>query len=113
MASFKKMMPYFCNDLSDFIHTTFASWLGIGSGCARGFLGSYDAIWMLRQWGKGLNSVLEVLAERESIYRLLAQTTPENLSKDHNQYRLVFTIESATFEKGDLSLNLVFFIMQH
>ncbi|ODN00593.1 Protein-methionine sulfoxide oxidase Mical [Orchesella cincta] len=59
-----------------------------GSGCARGFLGSYDAIWMTRQWGKGLNSVLEVLAERESIYRLLGQTTPENLSKDHNQFNI-------------------------
>lgn len=59
-----------------------------GSGCARGFLGSYDAAWMIRQWGKGLNSVLEVLAERESIYRLLGQTTPENLSKDHTQYNI-------------------------
>jgi F-actin monooxygenase len=29
---------------------------------------------------------LEVLAERESIYRLLAQTTPENLNKDYNAY---------------------------
>ncbi|CAL8148884.1 unnamed protein product [Orchesella dallaii] len=59
-----------------------------GSGCARGFLSSYDAAWMIRGWGKGLNSVLEVLAERESIYRLLGQTTPENLSKDHNQFNI-------------------------
>lgn len=59
-----------------------------GSGCARGFLSSYDAAWMIRQWGKGLNSVLEVLAERESIYRLLGQTTPENLAKDHSQYNI-------------------------
>lgn len=31
---------------------------------------------------------LEVLAERESIYRLLAQTTPENLNKDYKAYTL-------------------------
>lgn len=59
-----------------------------GSGCARGFLASYDAAWALRQFAKGFNSVLEVLAERESIYRLLGQTTPENLSKDHSQYSI-------------------------
>ena len=35
---------------------------------------------------------LEVIAERESIYRLLAQTTPENLNKDHNAY----TVEPQT-----------------
>jgi len=31
---------------------------------------------------------LEVLAERESIYRLLGQTTPENLNRDLNAYTL-------------------------
>lgn len=31
---------------------------------------------------------LEVIAERESIYRLLAQTTPENLNKDCKSYTL-------------------------
>ncbi|XP_055935059.1 F-actin-monooxygenase MICAL3-like [Argiope bruennichi] len=59
-----------------------------GSGCARGFLSSFDAAWMIRSWASGKMSVLQVLAERESIYRLLAQTTPENLSKDLNQYTL-------------------------
>ncbi|KAK8384350.1 hypothetical protein O3P69_009264 [Scylla paramamosain] len=59
-----------------------------GSGCARGFLGCFDAAWMLRSWAAGKMSPLEVLAERESVYRLLAQTTPENLSKDHVSYML-------------------------
>ncbi|CAL1283770.1 unnamed protein product [Larinioides sclopetarius] len=59
-----------------------------GSGCARGFLSSFDAAWMIRSWASGRMSILQVLAERESIYRLLAQTTPENLSKDLNQYTL-------------------------
>ncbi|XP_054719606.1 LOW QUALITY PROTEIN: protein-methionine sulfoxide oxidase mical3a-like [Uloborus diversus] len=57
-----------------------------GSGCARGFLSSFDSAWMIRSWASGRLSTLQVLAERESIYRLLAQTTPENLSKDLNQY---------------------------
>jgi len=43
---------------------------------------------MTRSWGKGLKSVLEVISERESIYRLLGQTTTENLNKDHNQYSI-------------------------
>ncbi|XP_071535359.1 uncharacterized protein Mical isoform X2 [Panulirus ornatus] len=59
-----------------------------GSGCARGFLSCFDAAWMIRSWCSGKMMTLEVLAERESIYRLLAQTTPENLSKDHSSYTL-------------------------
>ncbi|XP_066979109.1 F-actin-monooxygenase Mical isoform X3 [Macrobrachium rosenbergii] len=59
-----------------------------GSGCARGFLSSFDAAWMVRSFASDKATPLEVLAERESIYRLLAQTTPENLSKDHASYTL-------------------------
>ena len=58
-----------------------------GSGCARGFLSSFDAAWMLRSWASS-KSVLEVIAERESIYRLLGQTTPENLNKEHLGYTI-------------------------
>lgn len=56
-----------------------------GSGCARGFLSSLDAAWAIRAWGSGAIP-LEVVAERESIFRLLAQTTPENLNKDCKSY---------------------------
>jgi len=35
-----------------------------------------------------LLSPLEVIAERESIYRLLGQTTPENLNRDYAAYTL-------------------------
>ncbi|KAK7067265.1 [F-actin]-monooxygenase mical3 [Halocaridina rubra] len=59
-----------------------------GSGCARGFLSCFDSAWMIRSFASEKVSPLEVLAERESIYRLLAQTTPENLSKDHSSYTL-------------------------
>ncbi|XP_050991418.1 protein-methionine sulfoxide oxidase mical3a isoform X19 [Labeo rohita] len=57
----------------------------MGTGIARGFLAAMDAAWMVRSWAHG-SSPLEVLAERESIYRLLPQTTPENVSKNFSQY---------------------------
>ncbi|XP_052386952.1 protein-methionine sulfoxide oxidase mical3a isoform X22 [Carassius gibelio] len=57
----------------------------MGTGIARGFLAGMDAAWMVRSWAQG-SSPLEVLAERESIYRLLPQTTPENVSKNFSQY---------------------------
>ncbi|KAM7177709.1 F-actin-monooxygenase MICAL3 isoform 4-T4 [Macrochelys suwanniensis] len=57
----------------------------MGTGIARGFLAAMDSAWMVRSWSQG-TSPLEVLAERESIYRLLPQTTPENVSKNFSQY---------------------------
>ncbi|XP_072930924.1 F-actin-monooxygenase Mical isoform X4 [Epargyreus clarus] len=60
-----------------------------GSGCARGFLSALDAAWVVRAWGHSpAPHPLEVIAERESIYRLLAQTTPENLHRDFGAYTL-------------------------
>ncbi|XP_039988781.1 protein-methionine sulfoxide oxidase mical2b isoform X2 [Xiphias gladius] len=63
----------------------------MGTGCARGFLAAFDTAWMVRGWAQG-RSPLEILAERESIYRLLPQTTTENISKNFEQY----TIDPAT-----------------
>nr|DBA17615.1 TPA: hypothetical protein GDO54_003035 [Pyxicephalus adspersus] len=63
----------------------------MGTGCARGFLAAFDTAWMVRSWAQG-TPPLEVLAERESLYRLLPQTTPENISKNFDQY----TIDPAT-----------------
>ncbi|KAK7160461.1 hypothetical protein R3I93_008185 [Phoxinus phoxinus] len=57
----------------------------MGTGIARGFLAGMDAAWMVRSWANG-SSPLEVLAERESVYRLLPQTTPENVSKNFSHY---------------------------
>ncbi|XP_077324974.1 F-actin-monooxygenase MICAL3 isoform X21 [Lithobates pipiens] len=59
----------------------------MGTGIARGFLAAMDSAWMVRSWAQGA-SPLEVVAERESIYRLLPQTTPENVSKNFNQYSI-------------------------
>uniref|UniRef100_A0A6G1SNX6 Protein-methionine sulfoxide oxidase mical3a n=1 Tax=Aceria tosichella TaxID=561515 RepID=A0A6G1SNX6_9ACAR len=96
-----------------------------GSGCARGFLSSFDAAWMCRQWAVNKCAVLDhhnaaasrssrnrnsnanehhksnhlepttydkmalsVIAERESIYRILAQTTSENLQQNYSLWTL-------------------------
>ncbi|CAG9781752.1 unnamed protein product [Diatraea saccharalis] len=60
-----------------------------GSGCARGFLSALDAAWAVRAWGHAPSPhPLHVVAERESVYRLLAQTTPENLHRDFGAYTL-------------------------
>ena len=50
----------------------------MGTGCARGFLSVFDAAWMVRGFAKGQDR-LQLLAERESAYQLLAQTTSESL----------------------------------
>lgn len=47
-----------------------------------------DAAYAMKLWSNQRNSILAVLAQRESIYRLLAQTTPANLHRDINKYTL-------------------------
>uniref|UniRef100_A0A8C2BQI7 F-actin monooxygenase n=1 Tax=Cyprinus carpio TaxID=7962 RepID=A0A8C2BQI7_CYPCA len=59
----------------------------MGTGCARGFLAAFDTAWMAKSWAQGRNP-LEVLAERESLYRLLPQTTPENIAKNFDLYTI-------------------------
>uniref|UniRef100_A0A8C9RXF5 F-actin monooxygenase n=1 Tax=Scleropages formosus TaxID=113540 RepID=A0A8C9RXF5_SCLFO len=59
----------------------------MGTGCARGFLAAFDTAWMVKAWAQG-RAPLEILAERESLYRLLPQTTPENITKNFEQYTI-------------------------
>ncbi|KAM6236885.1 F-actin-monooxygenase MICAL1 isoform 1-T1 [Porphyrio hochstetteri] len=59
----------------------------LGTGVARGFLAAFDAAWMVRRWAAGA-APLEVLAERESIYQLLSQTSPDNTNKNISQYSI-------------------------
>ncbi|XP_061120072.1 F-actin-monooxygenase mical1 isoform X1 [Syngnathus typhle] len=59
----------------------------LGTGIARGFLAAFDTAWMVRSWGAG-TPLLKVLAERESIYQALSQTTPENTSKNYAAYSI-------------------------
>lgn len=60
----------------------------IGSGIGRGFLGSLDAAWMIRDWFAGHKSRLQVLAEREFVCQLLSQTSDDNLNKQHAHYTI-------------------------
>uniref|UniRef100_A0A672INC3 F-actin-monooxygenase mical1-like n=1 Tax=Salarias fasciatus TaxID=181472 RepID=A0A672INC3_SALFA len=59
----------------------------LGTGIARGFMAAFDTAWMVRSWGMGVPH-FKVLAERESIYQLLSQTTPENTSKNYAAYSI-------------------------
>ena len=77
-----------------------------GSGCARGFLGGFDAAWMMRGWGLG-QEPLDLLAERDSIYRLLAQTTPENISKNFDEYSINPVTRYPNLNKSCVSHNRV------
>ncbi|XP_059190343.1 protein-methionine sulfoxide oxidase mical3a [Centropristis striata] len=73
----------------------------MGTGIARGFLAAMDSGWMVKSWAQG-KTPLEVLAERESIYRLLPQTTPENVSKNISHYSL-----DPTTRYPNISLNFL------
>jgi len=66
-----------------------------GTGCARGFLSSLDAAWMLRQWARGQRNPLDIIAERENIYRLLSQTADGSGGGLKDAYKS-FTIDPAT-----------------
>ncbi|XP_049288483.1 F-actin-monooxygenase Mical isoform X4 [Anopheles funestus] len=59
-----------------------------GSGCARGFLSSMDAAYAIKLFANQKNSLLATIAQRESVYRLLGQTTPENLNRTFGTYTL-------------------------
>nr|KAF6363245.1 microtubule associated monooxygenase, calponin and LIM domain containing 1 [Pipistrellus kuhlii] len=59
----------------------------LGTGVARGFLAAFDAAWMVKRWAEGAEP-LAVLAERESLYQLLSQTSPENMHRNLAQYGL-------------------------
>ena len=58
-----------------------------GSGCARGFLGAFDAAWMMKRFASGADPI-SLLEEREAILYLLPQTTPERLQKNLAGYTI-------------------------
>ena len=65
-----------------------------GTGCARGFLSAMNAAWMLRRYAEGTKT-LDILAERENLYKLLKQTTDDSGSVLKNEHRL-YTINPKT-----------------
>jgi len=60
-----------------------------GTGIARGFLGAFDAMWMVKQWAAGDMTPLEIIAERESVLRLLPQAEPHNITKDYKKMSII------------------------
>ncbi|XP_054835705.1 F-actin-monooxygenase MICAL1 [Eublepharis macularius] len=59
----------------------------LGTGVGRGFLAAFDAAWMVKRWASG-TPPLDVLAERESVYQRLSQTSPDNTNKNISQYSI-------------------------
>ena len=59
-----------------------------GTGCARGFLGAFDACWAMRSWARADKTVLQIISDREAIYKMLPQTTPENIAKEAKRYTI-------------------------
>jgi hypothetical protein len=41
-----------------------------GTGCARGFLGAMDSAWMIKKWKEMQGRPFDIIAERESIYKV-------------------------------------------
>lgn len=78
-----------------------------GSGCARGFLSSMDVAYTVKLFTNPKNSVLGVVAQRESIYRLLGQTTPENLHRDIGSYTLDPTSRYPNLNKATVMVHQV------
>ena len=58
-----------------------------GSGLARGFLGAFDAAWMLKRFSEG-RQPLELIEEREVLFHRLPSTTPERLNKKTSAYTI-------------------------
>jgi len=75
----------FTHALSAYLNFVIQPFWPTGSGCARGFLGCFDAAWAMRSYGLGKRP-LDIITERENAFRILPQTTPENLNKNYQNY---------------------------
>ena len=58
-----------------------------GSGAGLGFFGLFDTAWAILKFAKHEHP-LKILVERESVYNLLSQTTPENTKNNHQLYSI-------------------------
>ncbi|CAF0935319.1 unnamed protein product [Rotaria sp. Silwood1] len=58
-----------------------------GSGIGLGFFGLFDTAWSILKFAKHEHP-LKILVERESIYMLLSQSTPENTKNNHQLYSI-------------------------
>lgn len=60
----------------------------------------------MRGWGLG-QEPLDLLAERDSIFRLLAQTTPENISKNFDEFSINPVTRYPNLNKSSVSPNRI------
>ena len=51
-------------------------------------MAAFDTAWSLKHLSQGKRHPLDILCEREAIYKLLTQTTHDNLNKSHRDYGL-------------------------
>lgn len=58
-----------------------------GSGGGRGFLGAFDAAWMMKRFSAGVDPI-DLLKEREAILSVLSQTSPGTLQRDIAKYTI-------------------------
>ncbi|CAF4817504.1 unnamed protein product, partial [Rotaria socialis] len=58
-----------------------------GSGIGLGFFGLFDTAWSILKFAKNEHP-LKILVERESVYNLLSQSTPENTKNNHQLYSI-------------------------
>ncbi|CAF3885884.1 unnamed protein product [Rotaria magnacalcarata] len=58
-----------------------------GSGIGLGFFGLFDTAWSILKFAKNEHP-LKILVERESVYNLLSQSTPENTKNKHQLYSI-------------------------
>ncbi|XP_064596541.1 F-actin-monooxygenase mical1-like [Liolophura sinensis] len=59
-----------------------------GTGCARGFLSAFDAAWMIKRYKSREITTLDVIAERESLFQILPQSSMFSLHKNFNTYSI-------------------------
>ncbi|XP_063689062.1 F-actin-monooxygenase mical2b-like isoform X2 [Bolinopsis microptera] len=59
----------------------------LGTGCARGFLSCMDLMWMIQQHQSGTKPK-ELLEERMALFKILHQTSNENMNKKHSAYTM-------------------------
>ncbi|CAC5400256.1 MICAL [Mytilus coruscus] len=78
-----------------------------GTGCARGFLGALDTAWMIGNWKSMKEKPLDIIAQRESVYKALSQTTQDNISKKFSNYTIepksrysIINLKAVTTEKA-------------
>jgi len=71
-----------------------------GSGIAKGFFSCFDMCWMMKQFNSEKSSSLEIIVQRESLFRMLPQMTTANIIKNVSNYSLDPSTRYVNINKG-------------